>query len=300
MSDYDHVYLSPHLDDVVFSCAGAIRAHVMRGERVLIVTMCTGAPVAEPAQRAEADLRPADMTAAAWQRLRCAEDELATQRLGADYCWLGELDAVYRLPDRYRTARRLFGCIAPGDPLPQALATRLSDLVGSAQLHAPLAIGRHVDHQVAHAAARAYAGDVLYYEDFPYAASAPDATARRLHELAARWQPVLTLITSQLDERIEAMRLYRSQLTLFPDEDPAALTRRYSFAVGEGVACERSYRLLPTITRLGPRASLPLWAAAASPPPNLASAARSRTSRCPAPPCSDLLPLALLPPGVAP
>lgn len=286
MSDYDHVYLSPHLDDVVFSCAGAIRAHVMRGERVLIVTMCTGAPDSEPVQRAEADLRPLGIAAAAWQRLRCAEDKLATQRLGADRCWLGELDAVYRLPDRYRTPRRLFGCIAPGDPLPQALAARLAELVGGAQLHAPLAIGRHVDHQIAHLAARAYSSDVLYYEDFPYAAESGHATAKRLNELGARWQPVLTEITSQLDERIAAMRLYRSQLSLFPCADPAALTRRYSAAVGAGVACERSYRLLTTPKCSGQRASSPPLAAAAAPPAYLASAAQSRTLRYPAPPCS--------------
>src|SRR5690242_15250592 len=41
---YDHIYLSPHLDDAVLSCGGAIARHTSAGARVLVVTLCTAAP----------------------------------------------------------------------------------------------------------------------------------------------------------------------------------------------------------------------------------------------------------------
>ena len=41
---YRHIYLSPHLDDAALSCGGGIAAQRAAGERVLVVTFCTGAP----------------------------------------------------------------------------------------------------------------------------------------------------------------------------------------------------------------------------------------------------------------
>ena len=39
---YNHVYLSPHLDDIALSCAGRIAAQVAAGELVLVVTVFSG------------------------------------------------------------------------------------------------------------------------------------------------------------------------------------------------------------------------------------------------------------------
>src|ERR671924_35132 len=44
---YDHVYLSPHLDDAALSCGGAIARHSSAGARVLVVTICTALPSPE-------------------------------------------------------------------------------------------------------------------------------------------------------------------------------------------------------------------------------------------------------------
>ena len=41
---YDHIYLSPHLDDAALSCGGGIAAQRAAGERALVVTLCTAAP----------------------------------------------------------------------------------------------------------------------------------------------------------------------------------------------------------------------------------------------------------------
>ena len=44
-SQYDQIYLSPHLDDVVFSCGGAVARGVQAGQRVLVVTVCSKPPL---------------------------------------------------------------------------------------------------------------------------------------------------------------------------------------------------------------------------------------------------------------
>jgi len=41
---YDYIYLSPHLDDVVFSCSGNIYCHRQKGLHTLIVTFFTADP----------------------------------------------------------------------------------------------------------------------------------------------------------------------------------------------------------------------------------------------------------------
>ncbi|NJM07001.1 HEAT repeat domain-containing protein [Candidatus Gracilibacteria bacterium] len=41
---YDHIYLSPHLDDAALSCGGAIARHAANRQHVLVITICTAAP----------------------------------------------------------------------------------------------------------------------------------------------------------------------------------------------------------------------------------------------------------------
>ena len=43
-SSYEYVFVSPHLDDVVLSCSGAICALREQGERVLVTTLFAGDP----------------------------------------------------------------------------------------------------------------------------------------------------------------------------------------------------------------------------------------------------------------
>ncbi|WP_322493922.1 hypothetical protein [Chloroflexus sp.] len=40
---YQHIILSPHLDDAALSCGGSIAAAVAADEPVLVVTICTAA-----------------------------------------------------------------------------------------------------------------------------------------------------------------------------------------------------------------------------------------------------------------
>jgi len=226
---YDHIYLSPHLDDAALSCGGAIALHANAGARVLVVTLCTAAPPpAGPfsdlanAEHQSWGLAPAEVINA---RLR--EDDLALARLDADTYRAGLLDAIYRRPDAYNSRDALFGTPVPDDSLlysTRQLIAALHSRVPRATFYAPLGVGNHVDHQIVYAAARDGAGAVMaFYEDFPYVLWT-GAFEQRMHAIGQRFIASTIDIDTTLTRKIGAISAYASQLSsLFAE--PAALAR---------------------------------------------------------------------------
>lgn len=216
---YQHVYLSPHLDDAPLSCGGAILARRAAGEGVLVVTISTAAPPAEGpfsalAQRFHADwgLSPEQVVTA-----RLVEERCAMQRVDADYWWAGRLDAIYRAPEAYESMESLFGTsFIASDPLLadlRQLFGALAERLPQATFYAPLAIGHHVDHQITHRAAlEVLRGRVLFYEDVPYI-NWPGAIEQRHEELGPVWQPQRLAIGAQLAGKLESIECYASQLS---------------------------------------------------------------------------------------
>ena len=79
----DWIYLSPHLDDAVFSCGGRIALQVRAGRRVWVVTVCAGSPggpLSDYAQVLHTYWGLAETDAPAARR---EEDRAALARLGA-------------------------------------------------------------------------------------------------------------------------------------------------------------------------------------------------------------------------
>jgi LmbE family N-acetylglucosaminyl deacetylase len=225
---YDHVYLSPHLDDAALSCGGAIAQHAAGDSRVLVVTFCTGAPAPEGPFTAFADNlhRLWGLTGASVVAARLLEDDLALERLSADTYRAGMLDAVYRVPEAYDSGERLFGAPVPGDPFAAAargLVAELRRRLPRAAFYAPLGVGQHVDHQLVYTAARAAAGEALaFYEDFPYVARGP-ALERRLAGIGQRFVDSTIAIDATLATKVAAVEAYASQLgTLFDRPDGTA------------------------------------------------------------------------------
>ncbi|HMQ29347.1 MAG TPA: PIG-L family deacetylase [Chloroflexaceae bacterium] len=214
---YDHVYLSPHLDDAALSCGGAIARQRAAGQGVLVVTICTAAPPAGGPFSALArsfhaawGLSPAEVVAA---RLR--EDEAAMAALGADALWAGELDAIYRHPAAYDARETLFGAPAPDDPLLPVLLEligALRELMPRATLYAPLGAGHHVDHLLTCRAALAAAREPLaLYEDFPYVAR-PGELEGRVAALGLALTPRVTPLDGAAAPKEAAIGAYASQM----------------------------------------------------------------------------------------
>src|SRR3954470_14139520 len=158
------LYVSPHADDVAFSAAAQLARDVAGGARGTVVTLF------EPP---EAERR--------------AEDEAFARAFGATLLRGEWPDAIVRRR-RYRSPAQLFAPLRRDEaPLVEAVRALLQARVdgGCRRVVAPLGVGGHVDHQVAHAACRALVGaDVAYYEDTPYVLT-PFQLPRRLARLDA-------------------------------------------------------------------------------------------------------------------
>ena len=238
---FDHVYLSPHLDDAAFSCGGAIAGARARGERVLVVTVCAGIPGSEvvPPAFVEAVYRQAGLSAADVVRLRLEEDLRAMHLLDVEHQWSEELDAILRSPDRYSTLLSLCGPVAQGEPLVAAAQKLARTVAPGALLHAPLGAGSHVDHVVVSDAALSAGRPVVLYEDLPYAALDPNAVVRRLLELGEDLVEVVTDISVTLGRKIAAVECYGSQGG--SASRMTSLLEEYAGAVGAGVPSERGF-----------------------------------------------------------
>ena len=252
-----HVLLSPHFDDVVFSCGALVAQWARSGQRVAIVTICAGLPPAGPLSAYASKLHrrwspqleslPAQMVAQ-----RRAEDLRAADVLGAMAIHLTVPDCIYRLnPDGgwlYEGHAQIFGALhAAEQHLPQQIAQqlgRVSGVTADTRIWIPLALGNHVDHQLVRAAAQqcALPGRRGYYEDYPYAEDATAIAGVTLPdpELAQRSLPVTA---QSLEAKLNAISAYESQLSSFWT-DGAEMRRRvtdYALLVGAGAPAERMW-----------------------------------------------------------
>lgn len=171
------LFLSPHLDDAILSCAGRIQRHVAQGHEVVLLTVFSHA---DPLDTAD------------WAARR-REDHAAATRLRAHTRWLGLPDAPFRDP-AYTDFDAITGPHAPGDAAWRsrsiAILRNELDARPPAALYFPLGVGDHVDHRLVHEATVELLADrpelaplARCYEDHPYAL-VEHAIRRRLDALA--------------------------------------------------------------------------------------------------------------------
>jgi LmbE family N-acetylglucosaminyl deacetylase len=229
-----HLFLSPHLDDVAFSLGAALLDGRLGGGvlvNVFSVSNCT------------AD--DADRDVARVSALRRAEDGAFLARLpvAIDAVYLDRLDAPLRLGIAEDEVCRV-APPAPDDPeillLVQALRGRGG---GEGLLLAPLGLGGHVDHAVAHRAACALAAEgrrVAFYEDLPYAGGVEleeidRAVAAAAARLGRALEPVLLPAGRDGERKVEAVAAYASQV----DASTLRRIQRHGARLGGGPLAER-------------------------------------------------------------
>ncbi|MCX7624049.1 MAG: PIG-L family deacetylase [Thermomicrobium sp.] len=247
------LFLSPHFDDVPLSCGGTVALFGSLGIDTIILTLFGGEPRGPltPFARQQHRWRGLDDTTVI--RIRRNEELAAAAVLGATARWLDYPDAIYR-DARYTSDDELFGPIHPDDAgLLEELADEvhafLEALPKPVTVFAPLAIGNHVDHQLARAVGQRLAdrGFVVWcYEDLPYAATVSGRATLARFALHAPSPPWIVPLTEELFERrIAAIDQYRSQLAfIFRDlGDVEATLRRYAAELGDGGLTERFWSL---------------------------------------------------------
>jgi LmbE family N-acetylglucosaminyl deacetylase len=233
-TSHRHIFLSPHLDDVVYSCGGTLGVQVSSGLRPLVITIFSGlppkgtnlSPFALQLHRkwgADLNKEPGQIV-----ELRRQEDAAALDYLQVDYLWLDFPEAIYRgNPAQYTSKEQIIG----GDihPADQSIDQQLAELLLNLQSrlpdtvwYAPLGIGRHVDHQLVCSAADRLiqrGAKVYFYEDFPYV-TRDDTLQTRTEELGSAFEPNFVEMSEYLPVRQEAAAAYASQITTnFSDKD---------------------------------------------------------------------------------
>lgn len=250
-----HIFLSPHFDDVAYSCGGTLGVQVSTGLRPLVITVFGGVSqetTLSPFALAIHRKMGFSQDAASVNATRRREDVAAMNLLGVDYLWLDYLEAPYRgTPPYYINDNELMGGdVHRGDSwideelagILVALRKRLPDTVW----YAPLGVGRHVDHQIVCSAAdrlTQLGAKVNLYEDFPYVVRQAGALTERLEEFGNALEPALVEMSQMLHLRQQASAKYVSQTAMnFGDEKAMfASIARYAHGIRpvETVCLER-------------------------------------------------------------
>jgi LmbE family N-acetylglucosaminyl deacetylase len=271
-----HLFLSPHLDDVALSCGGTVARLVAEGAEVKVINIFAGSPnPADPISEFAHYQHTMWGNPQSAYETRRAEDAAAMACLGLEPIWLDFLDCIYRgQPEAgrwyYISDPDIFGQINPAEYGPAlTIAAAVLDQVDPAlaqpNFYAPLTVGHHIDHQLAFLAAvqlQARGYPVHFYEDYPYAdrdecylPEALESTTPALLKQAGyplegpsrvHWQSeVHPFSTKALEMKIRAIAAYATQLeVLFGGRDAMAeRVTAYARQVGQTGPAERFWRL---------------------------------------------------------
>jgi len=220
MQNTKKIFLSPHLDDAVYSCGGIINELTSRGIPVEVWSIFTADPP-------EGNLSPFALSLhKRWKEkanpswIRREEDRHALALLNCTYRHLYYPDCIYRrdpltnepiikkdedlFSDDYVTEKDLL------HNLVKDLKTRLPLGV---EIISPLAMGGHIDHRITRMAAETLGRPLWFYADYPYAAKDPSKVEAFLPEKA---QPeVLELSEEGILAWLKAILNYPSQISSF-------------------------------------------------------------------------------------
>ena len=241
------LFVSPHLDDVAFSCGGILALLAREGWKTVLATVFTRS-VPDPAGFALACQTDKGLPADAdYMALRREEDCEAARLLGAARtAWLDLPEAPHR---GYGSAPELFAGAMEGDEAWRDVAGLLEDLLRDLEpelLFAPQALGNHADHlQVVRAVREleAHRGtETFWYRDAPYATRnpgsrpsplLPDGLSERavgIAETLADKLAACASYTTQLDFQFGGEENMREALTAFAATEARRLGSRTTAA----------------------------------------------------------------------
>jgi len=216
------IFLSPHLDDVVFSCGGFIWDLTRSGQVVEVWTICAADPPPSKLSPFASSLHNDWGLGDDAYQIRRMEDNVACQILGARTLYLDYLDSIYRQAPAgdyyYQSEEGIFGGIDTReveliDRLTEDLETHLPDNV---HLVAPLGIGNHVDHELTRKAASRLSRQPYFYADYPYAREKDGREIIDVIDSSEDWQAEVYKISDNgLSKWFEASQAYASQLSVF-------------------------------------------------------------------------------------
>lgn len=211
------VFLSPHLDDAVYSCGGLISFLSEKGINTEIWTVFS-----EQEQVVSRLTSYAKILHERWQAgdypyiTRKNEDKKASLLVGANNTYLGYPDCIYRkFPDSdsavVKSDEDLFGSIQTGEiSFVKTIASDLQNRIVEPSIWVcPLGLGGHVDHRIVRAATEMTGKTVLYYADLPYAIGAT------FNPVPGMIQIIIDIPTLNCETWKKGVIAYGSQLSSF-------------------------------------------------------------------------------------
>ena len=214
------IYLSPHLDDAVFSAGGLIYEQTHAGLPVEIWTFMAGYPEPEAGLSSFAQslhVKWGFSSAEETARARREEDRQAAALLGAGTLHFDFLDCIYR---RSANGEWLYtDVLVPPHPedagLPAQIAQTISARIQPDDiLVCQLGVGSHPDHVLVRQGAEQAGRPLLYDIDVPYALTHPGEWEAK----SAGMQGSVHLVTETgLSRWQEAALTYQSQLVALGD-----------------------------------------------------------------------------------
>lgn len=210
------IYISPHLDDAVFSAGGVIYEQASSGIPVEIWTVMPGLPEERILSSFAIRLHNRWGVASPEEaiHMRRMENEKAAEIVGAKTFYLNFVDSMYRLgTSRKFLYERSFGKLHEDDEdLPQQIAIAITKNLRSEDvLVVPLAFGGHVDHVIVRKAAKLLARPLFYYVDVPYLFDAPGSLWWKTIGMVK----VAHLISENgLNHWLRAIQAYESQIKM--------------------------------------------------------------------------------------
>lgn len=236
------LFISPHLDDVAFSCGGLAARMASAGWNTVLATVFTATVMPVVGFALECQLDKGLSAHVDYMALRRAEDRQAATILEfSDVRWMDLPEAPHR---GYHSAAALFGPIQEQDSIVPRLRKALSEIfrqVGPDLTLIPQVLGNHVDHQVVSACVR----DLITnensacYRDTPYAIRDPDASpAPHLRHMPVVKVPI---DETALLRKIAAAQAYTTQVNFqFKDANTLDRTlREFALREGDGSPGER-------------------------------------------------------------
>jgi LmbE family N-acetylglucosaminyl deacetylase len=178
-----HVFLSPHLDDVVLSCGATIAHLKQQGETVVLLTAMAGEPPDDaPETPLVRTLRERFEGVKKALVTRRQEDVNAAMCLGVKVYHLAVLPSTFRCAPTmdgpfplYPDESSQYGDIHPADDARVSLlAMPLPFHDNVTCIYAPLGVGHHVDHQLVRDWGLVLGGargapPLRFYAEYPYA-----------------------------------------------------------------------------------------------------------------------------------
>ena len=209
------IYLSPHFDDAVLSCGGLIWEQSHAGTPVEIWTIFAGDPPPGPLSefaRVNEKLwgtKNGEETVA----MRTVEDEQAVSIVGADLVHFDIPDCIYRRSPAgdYLYTQSVIASPHPADKnLPGRIEAALKSKLRKGDiLVCPLALGGHVDHELAREAAESFRKHLRYYADIPYLLNNPQTLGPAIAKMEGE---LFNISAEGLNAWLEGVGAYKSQL----------------------------------------------------------------------------------------